>query len=118
MNQAALERVLADFEKEMESILVSKGPSYSGAVDGTADRLANFKRCGVAIGTTPVQALWLYALKHVDSISTWVRTGHESEPIRGRLLDLANYCVLFAALLVEGEERPRPPAIIPSNVAA
>lgn len=101
MNQTELQIFLTDFVKDQESILVSKGKSYSGAADANADRLANFKRVGARLGLSPLIVWAVYMLKHVDSICTFCATGHESEGFRSRALDLSNYSLLGAALVEE-----------------
>ena len=104
MTQDALKHFFDEFTCEMRNIMVEKGSSYSGATNATADRLANFKRVAKQMGVTPIQCWLCYFLKHVDSVSTYARTGHESEGFRSRALDLANYALLGAALVHEGEE--------------
>ena len=103
MNTPELTEFADGFVASMHAILGVKGPSYSGATDPTADRLGNFKRCAKAAGVTPMQAWLIYFQKHVDAVSTYVRTGLQSEPIMGRFLDLANYALLGAALVEEHE---------------
>lgn len=101
MDQAALKEFSAAFFAEQQEILGMKGASYSGATTAQGDRLANFKRTAAALGLRPLQAWAIFFLKHVDSITTYVKTGHESETPRGRLLDAANYALLGAALIEE-----------------
>lgn len=101
MNQAELTKFVDDFTSAQKAILRSKGASYSGATDAEADRLANFKRVAAAMGVQPIQCWLCYFLKHVDSVSTFARTGHESEGFYSRALDIANYALLGAALVQE-----------------
>lgn len=85
---------------EQDELLKLKGDEYSGS----QDRLGNFKRGAELTGATPQQFCFIYLSKHYDAIATYVREGGTvplSEPIRGRLLDLMNYCCLLQALIEE-----------------
>jgi hypothetical protein len=101
-----LGKFVAEFQAKQLDIMAMKGQSYSGAMDGDdgADRLANFKRVGKQMGVSAMTCWLCYFLKHVDSVATFIRTGHESEGFESRALDLANYAILGAALLKEEEE--------------
>lgn len=98
MKHEELMRLVEGFQKEQLSIMESKGTSYSGATKEVGDRLSNFKRVAAQMGVTPLQCWLCYVLKHVDSVCTFVRTGHESEGLRSRALDIANYMILGVAL--------------------
>jgi hypothetical protein len=99
-----LGKFFASFTNEQAQIMTDKGTSYSGVKDGEKkDRLANFKRIAADMDLTPMQVWLVYFLKHVDSVKTFVRTGHESEGFRSRALDIANYAILGAALVSEDE---------------
>lgn len=101
MTPTSLSELTAEFMEQQKDLLRLKGHDYAGE----GDRLSNFKRVGEAIGQDALTAWAVYALKHVDAILTYVRERKvASEPIRGRLLDLANYCILGAALIKESEE--------------
>jgi len=90
------------FIARMIEILDTKGPDYSNS----DDRLANFKRLAQLLGTTPLQIWAVYAMKHMDAIMTYAKSGKvASEEITGRFLDLANYAVLGAALVQEAQYR-------------
>ena len=70
-----------------------------------ADRLANFKRTGAALGLAPEVVLMIFATKHFDAVNAFVRGGAEdnrSEPIVGRIYDLQNYLDLLLGLVEEG----------------
>jgi hypothetical protein len=97
----------------------AKGAEYSGAgstyKETGADTLRNFKSVAERVGITPEQALMVYLLKHVDSISTAVReasfprdatvdplSAYESgEGIVSRLDDARNYLDLFECVLID-----------------
>jgi len=105
MTPNQLQEFTRGFQDEQRLLLDQKGLSYSGAAaqGDVGDRLANFKRVAAAMGVRPLQAWLCYFLKHVDSISTFVRTGFESEGFRSRAVDVANYAILGAALVQEAE---------------
>lgn len=106
MTPNKLQEFTRGFQDEQRLLLDQKGLSYSGAAaqGEVGDRLANFKRVAAAMGVRPLQCWLCYFLKHVDSISTFVRTGFESEGFRGRAVDVANYAILGAALVQEERE--------------
>ncbi len=68
------------------------------------DRLSNFKRLGSMSGATPEQTLLIYMVKHIDSISTFIKKGcvdEGTESIIGRIYDSQNYLDLLIGLLKE-----------------
>lgn len=94
----------SDFENkflaDMGTLLDTKGHDYAGGKAPDVDRLGNFKKAAAEIGVSPAVVWFIYFKKHVDSVATFVKTGRNtSEPIYGRLLDIANYALLGAALL-------------------
>ncbi len=96
MTQSDWNVFAAGFLEQMHSTLVAKGKDYN---DDIADRLQNFKSIGVASGADPRQVGAILAAKHWDAITRHCRGIHcTTEPVRERLIDLANYCVLIAAL--------------------
>lgn len=81
-------------------IMNSKGVSYSGKID----KLANFKRCAKLAEISVEKAWFIYATKHWDAIASYIRGEYnDSEPIKGRILDIINYMFLFAGILKEQE---------------
>lgn len=105
MNQKEFDILVQSTVKSTADLLVSKGREYSG----TEDRLSNFKRGANLTGATPLQVAFIYASKHYDSISTYVRetaadrglVPNLSEPIESRFDDLINYMILMKAIVVE-----------------
>jgi len=90
------------FMGSMEEILLTKGHDYTG---GSDDRLRNFKQIARSIGVKPLMVWYIYFMKHIDSVSTFMQRGElKSEPIRERFLDIANYAILGAALAKDLEE--------------
>lgn len=81
----------------------TKGAEYAHG----NDRLDNFRRNGEECGV-PMEVCWrIYAGKHWDAITTYIRdiqTGTQrvrSEPIEGRVLDLIVYLTLLLAIIDE-----------------
>jgi hypothetical protein len=103
MNRTDFEKLARETIESTAQLLITKGAEYAG----DADRLANFKRGAGLIGVTPLQVALIYASKHFDAISTYVRNDAQgkmqilSEPIEGRFDDLINYCILMKALVAE-----------------
>lgn len=90
---------------EIEKLAQTKGGEYAHG----DDRLDNFRRNGADVGV-PMETCWrIYAGKHWDSITTYVKdlqTGNDrqySESLRGRALDLMVYLTLFIAMVEERE---------------
>jgi hypothetical protein len=104
VNTEDFDRLVQETVHETADLLMSKGAEYAG---NHADRLANFKRGSARVGVHPLQVLWIYAAKHIDSIETYIRTvsaGGQpklSEPIEGRFNDLINYCLLAKGIVAD-----------------
>ena len=98
----------AEYEKFKETIVgaadrieADKRPAYTM---GSDDVLANFKRVGAAAGIPASKVALVYLLKHIDSITAYVKDREaisQAEPIEGRFCDARNYLTLMAACLVE-----------------
>lgn len=79
----------------------TKGHDYAGQDDA----LSNFKKHAAELGLTPEQIWGVYAGKHWDAITTYVREGDvKSEPIDGRILDEILYLYLLLGLVRERRE--------------
>lgn len=92
------------FNLECVAALTSKGVEYAGR----KDRLNNFKSVSERTGQTPLQVWSIYALKHLDSILSYVREGKVfSESIRSRFMDARNYLDLGLALIEESTAAPK-----------
>lgn len=106
MNQEQFTALFNNTVADLEQLLIVKGGEYAGS----DDRLGNFKRGAARVGIHPLQILWIYASKHIDSIETFIRdeaggtSRQRSEPIAGRFDDLINYCILAKALIKESED--------------
>jgi len=90
--------------KARQKMSIRKGNEYANS---ESDRLANFKRVGANLGQPPETILMVYATKHFDAISHYVKMGcpkvddRITEPVVGRIYDLQNYLDLLLALLEE-----------------
>lgn len=103
MRQEEFNVVVEETIESIRKLLQVKGGEYAGS----DDRLANFKRGQLRTGAHPMQVLWIYLSKHIDSVETFIKdtasgtTRERSEPIDGRLDDIINYCLLMKALVKE-----------------
>lgn len=99
------EILLSNTFRSIENLGKTKGSEYSGDLD----RLANFRRNAERIGLLQETVWAVYAGKHWDAISTYIKklqaTGQYpinlSEPIEGRVDDLITYLLLFKAMIQE-----------------
>ena len=89
--------------KECLEILKKKGEDYTV---GSSDALANFKKAGEAIELEPTKIWYIFANKHWQAITNYVRTGgqSESEPIEERIKDMLNYLLLLKGLIQEKKD--------------
>lgn len=95
--RALQEALLAD----ANVVLWNKMQDYAA---DEADALANFRAAAEHLGLEPRQVWAVYFWKHVCSVMEWARRGDvASEPIRGRFVDLVNYCAFGAALAARKE---------------
>lgn len=87
---------------DIEKIGAGKGKEYASS----DDRLANFKRLALELELSPEKVAYIYFKKHLDSIQTYLKVGHElsEESIRGRFLDAINYLTLIYGLIVESKK--------------
>lgn len=91
---------------KMRHLAATKGDEYAHG----SDRLDNFRRNGNDCGV-PMEVCWrIYAGKHWDSITTYIKdiqTGKSreySEDITGRAIDLMVYLTLFIAMVEERKQ--------------
>jgi hypothetical protein len=95
--------LLDDTFAKMRELSRLKGGEYAAA----HDRLDNFRRNGLDCGVTMETCWRIYAGKHWDAISTYVRdlqTGthrERLETIDGRVDDLMVYLMLFKCMIIE-----------------
>ena len=89
-----------DLIAECITTLRVKGADYT---IGSTDKLANFNRGADFFGARPAQVLGIYLWKHVTAIFNFIKSDGqaESEPIRGRIVDVINYMLLFWLMVSE-----------------
>lgn len=86
----------------MLEISATKGVEYA---NDEADANANFKEIGKKLGIDPKMVLWIYATKHHQAITAYLKNGKVlSEPINGRIHDLALYCMVLLSLIQDEYE--------------
>ncbi len=96
MNRKEFDEFIQNFITEQSNLMKTKGKDYAG----DADVLTNFKRIADNIGLSPLEAWYVYASKHWDAITTFVKTTKvTSESIRGRFIDMSNYLLLGMAII-------------------
>jgi hypothetical protein len=85
------------------AVMATKGREYSRNED---DVNSNFKRVAKAAGLDPIKVAYIYAAKHWDSISNYVKTREtpSGEPIEGRLGDMLNYILILGSLIKEDQQ--------------
>lgn len=100
-----LDSIMAATYDKMIKLRDLKGAEYAGTVQD--DCLANFRRNAKDCGITMETCWRVYAGKHWDAISQYVRdiqsgtTREVLEPIEGRVDDLLVYLMLFKAMIIE-----------------
>lgn len=69
---------------------------------------ANFNRLSAHLGIPPEQILMVYAHKHMDGITSWVK-GNKAhrEPIAGRINDLRIYLAILYLMTVADDNHQR-----------
>lgn len=115
MNKREFDEVIQELSEHRNGVADEKRTDYT---KGDKDVLANFKNVAESTGVTPLQVWLVYSQKHFDAISTYVKTGgqSESEPIKERFGDLLNYLELGWALIEE--DRPETSEIVkPESVS-
>lgn len=89
------EKLAREFFEQQTEVLFRKMKSY-----GTnEDCLNNLKDAADQLGLDPKQILLVYMHKHWSAIVNYTHRGVQSEPIAERLHDLANFCILFHAIV-------------------
>lgn len=98
-------KLIDETVKKIQELSTLKGGEYAGDID----RLANFRRNGLALGL-PMETVWaVYAGKHWDAIQQWIKDQREGktrtrmESISGRVDDLIVYAILLKAMIEEAE---------------
>lgn len=89
------------FFKYAQEMVTSKGKDYNPT--GIAFR--DLKENAEAMGLTKEQVLGVYMAKHYAAVQSFIKDPGRttSEPVQGRLMDLANYCAMLA-VMIEAEK--------------
>ena len=104
MKKLTHEERTARIEKFFEACIElqkTKGKDYTTDGDAYKDLCDEAD----AMGITPEKVLWISMNKHWKAVRNFCKKGQtESEPIDGRLKDLANYISLMAVLIEAKKE--------------
>src|SRR4051812_49202934 len=98
---AEIDSLLGDIIKTLES----KGKEYTV---GSSDRLANFRGISQDVGIPMEKAWYVFANKHYRAIQSFVKNGGKifsDEKIRGRIMDMIVYLLLFYKMTEEMEKQ-------------
>lgn len=104
MNAANRAEVIESFlETYSGPVMKDKGGAYSR---GEENSNSNFYRVGEALGHSPMETAWVYALKHIDAISAYIKGGCNGkliggESVEGRIGDAVNYLLILYSILVQ-----------------
>lgn len=107
MNVTQYKDLVERFTAFRTKITDAKRPDYTV---GSEDVLKNFKAVAERTGMTPLQVAGVYYLKHIDALCAYIKNpdAPTSEPIWGRLADIANYTELIAGIIAERGEKQAP----------
>lgn len=85
------------FDNEVMATREEGQKEYSG---GNDNAFGNFERLATQLDMSREKVLWVYAMKHVDGIASWLK-GHKSqrEDITGRIKDLIVYLFLLWCMI-------------------
>lgn len=89
----------AELIDEVVKMKDTKGKEYANS----ESRFGNFDRLAEQLGLGRTTVAWVYTQKHIDAITSYIRTGkeHSTEPIRGRFVDAITYLTLIAGMVEE-----------------
>lgn len=97
MNLADFRNVVKASRTRQDLILEAKGRDYT---IGDKDRLRNFKDVATMSSAAPLTVWFVYLMKHIFAIASFVAHGSvASEELRGRFDDAHNYLYLGEALV-------------------
>lgn len=101
MNYDEMKDVMEDVIEEIRALREAGHKEYAG---GKASAFGNFDRLAGELGIQPEEVLWVYAMKHKDGITSWIR-GHKSqrESVKGRINDLIVYLILLRGMVERRE---------------
>lgn len=93
------QKLTDEFFDTCKETLSCKGKDYN-----PDEAFKELKETAEDMGVEPVKVLWILVRKHLSAVKAFVQNGKvESEPIKMRLVDVANYMALIYALTKEKE---------------
>jgi hypothetical protein len=98
---------LDHFQKQMRTLLVSKGNDYA-----KADRLSNFKNSAAVVGLTPEKVILTELAKKVIRLENLEGKSPENETVNDTLIDLANYAFLYFCAVNEKRDESKTKYVI------
>ena len=104
MKHKIREKLFQEIWRKCKKIRETKGVDYSGKEDVNS----NFKRVAKALNITPEQALWVYLLKHIDCLKTYIKNGkirQKEESVEDKIVDCINYLGILLSLIRENGNR-------------
>lgn len=108
MNKGEYMKFHEDMCKRMMAITEAKNADYSGVGD---DPFANFRQIGSLVQIENVCEIGFLTRMSdkLARIGSFVSRGHllvKDESVQDTLLDLANYCILFAGFIADSHRPP------------
>ena len=97
-------KIINSIFNQVEKIHIEGQKEYAMNEDNV---FANFERIATQIGDlNREQVLWVYFMKHVDGICSYIK-GHKSqrEDVRGRLTDAIVYLCILWAMIENNKEK-------------
>lgn len=95
-----------EFTDMMKAVTVAKNSDYTGSTD---DPFANFKNVEVLGICSTSQGFATRMMDKISRIASFIKKGTlevKDESVKDTLMDLANYCILFAGYL-ESKKVPK-----------
>lgn len=88
---------------EVGKMADTKGKEYANS---ETDRFDNFNRLSQRLGIDRKLALWVFTVKHLDSIESFLKKGRtfSEEKIQGRIVDVITYLTLLAGIIHEEDQ--------------
>jgi len=99
-SEIMLDKIKGIFEK-VQFMHIAGQKEYAHDEDNV---FANFERIASQMKTDKKFILWVYFMKHVDGIASYIN-GHQSqrEDVRGRLTDAIVYLIILWAMIDEDQ---------------
>ena len=99
-SEIMLDKIKGIFDK-VQSMHIAGQKEYAHDEDNV---FANFERIANQMNTDKKFILWVYFMKHVDGIASYIN-GHQSqrEDVRGRLTDAIVYLIILWAMIDEDQ---------------